>query len=95
MTATTPGRDDEALSESMPSRPPFPFAIVGIGLVVRVLVAFGLLGGMGLVSEGDVYTKFARELLAHDWAQRGYYLPPGTSMVMAGAYQIFGAGVAV
>jgi 4-amino-4-deoxy-L-arabinose transferase-like glycosyltransferase len=58
---------------------------------LRALVAFVLLGGMPLVSDAASYSDFGKELLAAFPGHGAYYWPPGNSLLLAGAYALFGA----
>jgi 4-amino-4-deoxy-L-arabinose transferase-like glycosyltransferase len=61
------------------------------GLAIRVVVAFGLLGGLPLVSDALSYSDFARDLLSSFPGKDAYYWPPGNSLLLAAAYAVLGA----
>lgn len=52
-------------------------------LLARVLVAFGLLGGMPLYSDARSYADEAAALLAHFPPAKPFYWPPGNGLVLA------------
>jgi hypothetical protein len=59
---------------------------------VRVIVAFGLLARLPLVSDALSYSDFAKDLLSGSGqAAQAYYWPPGDSLLLAGAYAVLGA----
>jgi hypothetical protein len=59
-------------------------------LLARVLVAFGLLGGMPLYSDARSYADEAASLLAHFPPDKAFYWPPGNGLVLAAGRLAFG-----
>lgn len=67
---------------------PIPLAVL---LLVHGTVSLGVLRGMPFVSDALAYHVEALELLRGGYAERPFYYPPGQTIVLAGAYAVFGA----
>jgi hypothetical protein len=63
--------------------------LVTVAVAVRVLVVFGALHSMPVVSDAAAYTEQARRLV-HHWSTGAYYWPPGESYLMAGLFAVVG-----
>ena len=66
--------------------------LLGTALVVRLLFSLGLIAGWPLVSDGFAYSEQARQMTGELPGTQEYYVPPGTSYVLAAAYELFGSG---
>ena len=59
-------------------------------LIVRVLVAFWLLGEMPLQSDALQYSNVAKDVLENFPGSEAYFWPPGLLYYLAGAYWLLG-----
>jgi 4-amino-4-deoxy-L-arabinose transferase-like glycosyltransferase len=74
----------------------FPWvAILGTAIVVRLALAFGLLGHMPMVSDAESYDDFAAKLAQDFPGHDAYYWPPGNAFLLAAAYALTGKSVVV
>lgn len=69
----------------------FWLRLIGVAFAVRVVVVFGVLHAMPVVSDASAYTEQARRLARH-WSTGAYYWPPGQSYALAGVFVVFGDG---
>jgi len=79
----------QARRRAAATRPLRLAAVVGVGLVLRLTVAFGPLRHLPLVSDAAGYAGQAAGMARGDPVP-AYYWPPGTSYVIAGFYDVLG-----
>ncbi len=70
----------------------FWLRLLGVALAVRVLFSLLLVAGWPLTSDAAAYSEQAEGFLADFPGDTQYYWPPGTSYVLALAYEALGAG---
>jgi 4-amino-4-deoxy-L-arabinose transferase-like glycosyltransferase len=70
-------------------------ALLGVAAVLRVGVAFGLLGQLPLVADALSYSLEAKRLLAQFPGSVPSFWPPGMPMVLAGVYRLIGDDLVV
>lgn len=69
-------------------------AVVATAILLRVFVAFALLGAMPMVSDARDYFALALRLAAGD-DSGAFYWPPGESMLLAAGFSVLGPTIAV
>lgn len=81
-----------ALAVALPEAPnrEFWIALVSTALLLRALVALGLLGNMPLFSDAAAYSNQGADLVHGVNQDFPYYFPAGTSYVLAAGYWLFG-----
>lgn len=62
--------------------------VAGLGVILRIIVAFGLIPGMPQVEDGPNYSRQALQIL--DGTVGHFYFPPGTSLLAVPVYAVFG-----
>jgi 4-amino-4-deoxy-L-arabinose transferase-like glycosyltransferase len=67
-------------------------ALLSTALALRLVFSLVLVAGWPLVSDGSAYSEQAKAFTHHFGGTEPYYWPPGTSYVLAVAYEVFGSG---
>ncbi len=67
------------------------FMAIGIGIVLRIVVSFVLLGSLGQADDGPSFVRQATEMLQGTIGY--YYYPPGTAFTTVPIYAMLGPGM--
>jgi 4-amino-4-deoxy-L-arabinose transferase-like glycosyltransferase len=68
------------------------FMAIGIGILLRIVVSFGVLASLGQADDGPSFVRQATEMLQGTIGY--YYFPPGTAFMTVPIYAVLGPGAA-
>lgn len=67
--------------------------LIGVGLLLRILVVFGLLGPLPLIADAESYSREALLILAGERDEMPFFWPPGMPYLLAGIYTFLPASL--
>ncbi len=88
MLPPVPASFPELLLSGAPTRR-YWIALMTVAVIVRIVVALGLLHSLPITSDAKAYSVQAIDMV-HGKAHFPYYWPPGTSYLLAAGYWLFG-----